>query len=334
MRPILEAVELRRTFKVRGMGRRGVIRAVDGVSLSVHHGRTLALVGESACGKSTTARLLLRLEEPTSGRILADGIDVTTARGAGLDQFRAAVQVVFQDPISSLNPRKTVARTIAGSLSLRTDLNRSEWRGEITSLLARVGLQAGDADRFPHEFSGGQCQRIAIARALAANPRVIVCDEPASALDVSVQAQILDLLRELQDDLGLSLLFISHDLAVVRQVADEVAVMYLGRIVERGSGESLFSAPMHPYTQGLLSSVPIPDPTRRVTRAVTMTGELPDPTDLPKGCRYRTRCRMAREQCAVEDPPLRDLGSGRSVACHFAEEAAASFGSGRGERAD
>jgi|YNPBryunderm2012_1023409.scaffolds.fasta_scaffold04576_3 oligopeptide/dipeptide ABC transporter ATP-binding protein len=299
----------------------GSVRAVDGVSFDLAEGETLSLVGESGCGKSTTARLVLRLLEPTAGTIRFAGEDITRLRGAALAPVRRAMQPVFQDPYASLNPRMTVGRIIAEPMEVHGLGDAAERRARVEELLRLVGLAPYHAERFPHEFSGGQRQRIGIARALAVNPRLVVCDEPVSALDVSIQAQVVNLLKDLQQRLGLSYLFIAHDLAVVRHVSDRIAVMYLGEIVETAAKTALYAKPRHPYTRALLGAIPVPDPRRR-RREAALGGDVPSPINPPPGCRFATRCAHAMPRCREERPTLRPIGEGHLVACHRADELA------------
>ena len=320
--PLLEVRDLARGFTVaQGLfGRSSArVRAVDGVSFNLDAGSTFAIVGESGCGKSTVARLLLRLIEPDGGSIRLEGHDLRALDPAALRRSRARIQMVFQDPYGSLNPRIQVGDMLAEPLLLHTDLASGARRERVGELLSLVGLPAEAAARYPHEFSGGQRQRLAIARALAASPRLIVCDEPVSALDVSIQAQILNLLADLQERFNLAYVFISHDLAVVRQVADRLAVMYLGRFAETGPAERIFAAPRHPYTRALLSAVPVPDPDRAVSEPA-LGGDVPSPLNPPSGCSFHTRCPHARERCAAERPALEEAGDGVQVACWFWRE--------------
>ena len=295
-----------------------LVQAVDDVSLKVLRGTTLAIVGESGCGKSTLARLLARLIEPTSGTVLLDGADVTGASSKELLKLRRDIQVVFQDPYACLNPRHSIGQSIGTPIRIQKTLSRADEKNRVQELMELVGLNIEHYNRFPHEFSGGQRQRAGIARALALQPKVIIADEPVSALDVSIQAQILNLLEKLQADLGLSYVFIAHDLSVVRHIADEVAVMYLGKIVEIGSPDAVYGAPAHPYTQALMSAVPVPNPQAGAKRTrIILTGDVPSPVNPPSGCRFRTRCPKVQDICSVDEPLLIDRGQGHPVACHF-----------------
>ena len=294
----------------------GQVRAVDDISFNVARGETLGLVGESGCGKSTTGRLLIRLLDPTSGRITLNGADLAHIPAEDLRIRRRDVQIIFQDPFSSLNPRKTVEGIVAEPLVVHRIGTKAERSARVQELLKLVGLSPDHARRDPHEFSGGQRQRIGIARALALNPKFIVCDEPVSALDVSIQAQVINLMRDLQRDLGLTYLFISHNLAVVRHIADRVAVMYLGKIVEMTDKHALYDNPLHPYTKALLSAIPIARPGEPRQRTV-LTGDVPSPMAPPKGCRFNTRCPVAVARCREIEPPLADVGQGHQVACHL-----------------
>ncbi|MGG5808396.1 ABC transporter ATP-binding protein [Falsiroseomonas sp. CW058] len=311
--PLLELRDVVRSFPVRdALGRaRGAVRAVDGVSLSVPEGSVLAIVGESGCGKSTLGRLALRLIEPDSGTIRFMGQDLRALSPGALRLRRRDMQIIFQDPFASLDPRMTVEQAVAEPLRLHGIVPRHEERDEVARLLARVGLRPEQARRWPHEFSGGQRQRIAIARALASRPKLVIGDEPVSALDVSVQAQVVNLLSDLIGDLGLTFVLISHDLGVVRHIADRVAVMYLGRIVEEGATEEVFRAPRHPYTRALLAAVP----GQGGGRPALLEGDIPSPIDPPSGCRFRTRCPFAEAVCAEQAPPME--GDAHRAACHF-----------------
>lgn len=297
--------------------RKGLVQAVSGVTFELRRGETLALVGESGCGKSTTARAVMQLPRPTSGQIVLDGDDLVAAGKRDLRRLRRRFQMIFQNPIASLNPRKRISEIIEKPLKIAGLLDAEKRRQAVEELLETVGLDPAVAmDKRPHEFSGGQCQRISIARALILEPDLLICDEPVSALDVSIQAQILNLLEDMKQRYDLTMLFISHDLAVVRNVADRVAVMYLGRFCEVGSSEKLFDGPAHPYTRALLSAIPVPDPTVTPKPIEMILGDLPSPISPPSGCRFRTRCPVASERCAAEVPEMRDLPDGRAVACH------------------
>ncbi len=304
----------------------GDVRAVDGVSFALRRGETLGLVGESGCGKSTTGRAILRITEPSAGRIWLDGVDLAGLGPGELNRTRRRMQMIFQDPYASLNPRMTVAGIIGEPLEIHRIGDRRSRHGVVRQLLSTVGLNPDYGDRYPHEFSGGQRQRIGVARALALNPDLIIADEPISALDVSIQAQIINLLTALQDEFGLTYLFIAHDLSVVRHISDRIAVMYLGRIVELAPSRELNTEPYHPYTIALLSAIPVPDPAVEARRRrIILKGDVPSPVNPPSGCRFHTRCWLRTalgnpERCVTDDPILRQLTPGHEVACHFAEE--------------
>lgn len=294
------------------------VHALDKVNLSIYREEIVGVVGESGCGKSTLARVICRLIEPTEGSIEFDGVRLEQLGKKQMRDMRRHMQLVFQDPFSSLNPRKKVRQIIAEPLDIYGVGTRNERNKRVEELLEVVGLSAGHAERYPHEFSGGQRQRIGIARALALKPKLLICDEPVSALDVSVQAQILNLLQDLQQQFGLSYMFIAHGLDVIRHISDRIAVMYLGKLVEMGTSDAIFNRPKHPYTQALISAIPVPDPVRRQV-AVALAGEIPSPIDPPSGCRFHTRCPFAADTCRTVEPELRVGGDGHSVACHLAE---------------
>jgi oligopeptide transport system ATP-binding protein len=322
---LLEAVNVVKHFPVKDkiFGSSGAIHAVDDVSVSLREGEVLGLVGESGCGKSTLSNLFMLLEEPTSGQILFRGQDISTFSKAEALAYRRQVQMVFQDTLGSLNPRMTITDILTEPFTLHRDfLPKERWNERVRELLHTVGLDPDHANRYPHEFSGGQRQRICIARALALSPKILVCDEPVSALDVSVQAQVVNLLKDLRDELGLSYIFVAHDLSVVRQIADVVAVMYLGQIVEIGNESDVLLRPSHPYTQALVSALPTSDREgRMIGERIVLSGELPSPKNPPSGCRFRTRCWMAQPKCESEEPALIDRGTGRLAACHFVDAA-------------
>jgi oligopeptide transport system ATP-binding protein len=316
--PVTEGMIIRRHI--------GDVQAVDGITFEMRRGETLGLVGESGCGKSTTGRAIIRLNKPTGGRIVFDGTDIAPLEGSDLRRLRRRMQMIFQDPYSSLNPRMNVGSILTEPLEIHKVGTKAERRERADELLSIVGLDPSYASRYPHEFSGGQRQRVGVARALALQPDLIVADEPVSALDVSIQAQIVNLLERLQGEFGLTYLFVAHDLSVVAHISDRIAVMYLGRIVELTTSSELSRAPLHPYTVALLSAIPVPDPvveSRR--RRIILTGDVPSPVNPPSGCRFHTRCWLREklgnpDECTTVDPPLRELGPGHEVACHFAEQ--------------
>ena len=314
--PLLRVEGLTKHFSTK----KGLLHAVDNVSFTIDKGRTLGMVGESGCGKSTTGRAILRLIEPTAGNVLFDNIDVRSLDAAKLRRMRTRMQIVFQDPFSSLNPRMTVSQAIEEPIKLHGIITDPQEREErVLELMETVGLAPRLFNTYPHELDGGRRQRIGIARALAVNPDFVVCDEPVSALDVSIQAQILNLMEDLQDELGLTYLFITHDLSVVHHFSDDIAVMYLGKLFEKAPSDELFDHPMHPYTQALLSAIPVPSLHNRKKRII-MQGEITSPINLPKACRFAQRCPYATERCTCEEPELRDYGNGHSVACFLCEK--------------
>jgi peptide/nickel transport system ATP-binding protein/oligopeptide transport system ATP-binding protein len=296
----------------------GAVQAVDGVSLDVKRGETLGIVGETGCGKSTTARLIMRLLDPTSGEVRFDGRDITHLKGSQLKAVRREMQMIFQDPYSSLNPRKTVGSIIGDPFAVHgLEGDKAQRKRTVQHLMETVGLNPEHYNRYPHEFSGGQRQRIGVARALALKPKLLIADEPVSALDVSIQAQVLNLLRDMQRQFGLTLVFIAHDLSVVRHMCDRVAVMYLGKIVEIGPGDALYDFARHPYTGALLSAVPVADPSASPGERRLLTGDVPSPANPPSACRFHTRCPKAKDRCSIEEPPLEEKGTGTRAACHY-----------------
>ncbi|MBU8912791.1 MAG: ATP-binding cassette domain-containing protein [Spirochaetales bacterium] len=318
--PLLEVKGLRKYFELRtGLlnSRKSYLKAVDGISFEIRKGETFGLVGESGCGKSTTGRTIIRLYEATGGEVMFDGVDLTTLPEKELRPYRKRIQMIFQDPYASLNPRMTVTDIIGEGIQIHNPSTAQARQEVIYDLLARVGLKREHANRYPHEFSGGQRQRIGIARALAVGPELVVCDEPISALDVSVQAQVVNMLEDLQDDMGLTYLFIAHDLSMVKHISDRIGVMYLGVLMEVCGSEELYSNPTHPYTKALLSAIPIPDPElTRKNKRVVLKGDVPSPIDPPVGCRFASRCPVATSICREETPELREMGSDHFAACH------------------
>jgi oligopeptide transport system ATP-binding protein len=318
---LLQAVNIVKHFPIKGgvfMKEIAAVKAVDGVSLTIQEGETVGLVGESGCGKTTFGRAILRLEEPTSGEIYFEGQSILNYDKKKMQALRKKMQIIFQDPFSSLNPRKTVAHIIGEPLLVHGMHSRSKRDQRVLELLTVVGLRKEHMRRYPHQFSGGQRQRIGVARALALNPRLIVCDEAVSALDVSIQAQVINLLKDLQDDFGLTYLFISHDLSVVEHVSDRVAVMYLGKIVEFAPSKALYKKPIHPYTQALLSAVPLPDPALKRNTRIILKGDVPSPIDPPPGCSFHPRCLYAKETCSRSEPELKETDNDHLAACFFA----------------
>jgi len=320
MNKLLEIQNLKQYFRVSGkLLKPKYIKAVDDVSLSIEKGETLGLVGESGCGKTTLGRTILRLYEPTGGKIIYDGVDITNVN---MLPYRRRMQIVFQDPYASLNPRMTVGDIVGEAIDIhKLAQNKKERQERIISMLQRVGLNSEHANRYPHEFSGGQRQRIGIARALAVNPEFVVCDEPVSALDVSIQAQIVNMFEDLQAEMGLTYLFIAHDLSVVKHISKRIGVMYLGKLVELAESYELIFHSVHPYTKSLISAIPIADPRQsRASKRIILQGDVPSPLNPPSGCRFRTRCKYATELCAQQEPELREISSGHFVACHHIDK--------------
>ena len=321
-KPLLEVEGLKKYFPIRKglLGRKaGFVKAVDDISFQVHAGETLGIVGESGCGKSTTGRMLMRLLEPSDGRVVFDGVEITALSEAAMRKLRREIQMVFQDPYASLNPRHTVEKILMEPLIVHNIGNPKERKQKVYDLLETVGLSKYHAKRYPHQFSGGQRQRIRIAKALMTNPKLIIADEPVSALDVSIQAQVLNLMQDLQKELKLTYIFIAHDLGVVRHISDRVGVMYLGKLVELAPSESLYAEPLHPYTKALLSAVPVPDPDFR-REQIILEGDIPSPSNPPSGCTFHTRCPFKMDICSKVVPALQEVNSGQFVACHLYNE--------------
>lgn len=317
--PIVSVKNAVKTFQANGMGGKKVVHAINDVSFDIYPGETFSLVGESGCGKSTTGRLINHIITPDSGTVMLDGKDITHISDKEMRPLRKNVQMIFQDPYGSLNPRIKIQDQIGEPLLLHTTMSAGERLRKVQQLLGQVGLSASHGERYPHEFSGGQLQRVGIARAISVEPKIIIADEPVSALDVSIQAQVLNLMKKLQDEMKLTYLFISHDLSVVEMISDRIAVMYLGTIVEIADKRDLYSKPVHPYTRALLSAVPIPDPTVKKTRTI-LQGDIPSPVNLPTGCLFHTRCPHCTEQCCKEIPAMTDFGNGHVVRCHYAKK--------------
>ncbi len=322
--PLVSVRNLKKHFPITGgflQNQIGAVKAVDGVSFDIYPGETLGLVGETGCGKTTVGRTMMRLYEPTAGEIELGGVNLTELGEKDLRKIRSKMQMIFQDPYASLNPRMTVGSIVAAPLDVHTKMSKKEKHDRIQDLLDIVGLNPDFVNRYPHEFSGGQRQRIGIARALALEPELIVCDEPISSLDVSIQAQVVNLLEKLQKELGLTYLFIAHDLSMVRHISDRMAVMYLGKIMELAGRDEIYLNSMHPYTQALMSAVPIPDPDLAAKhKRIILDGDIPNPKNPPKGCNFNTRCPIAKEKCFIEEPVYREIEKNHWVACHFAEE--------------
>lgn len=317
---LVEAKELQKYFPVKNFFGKSKqeVRAVDRISFSIRKGETFGLVGESGCGKSTLGRTLIRMYEPTGGKIYYDGVDITTLKGKQLHTYRRKMQIIFQDPYSALDPHHNVREIICEPLALEGKLSSDEMEERVVSLLKTVGMKPEDMEKYAYEFSGGQRQRIGIARALAVRPEFVLCDEPISALDVSIQAQVINMLEDLQQEFGLTYLFVAHDLSMVRHISDRIGVMYLGNIVEISESDELYDNPQHPYTKALLSAIPIADPnTARKTKREIITGDLPSPLAIPTGCRFHTRCPYAKPECAITEPHLKEVGNGHLVACHL-----------------
>lgn len=315
---LIEVKNLKKYFNV---GNKSILKAVDDINFFIREGETLGLVGESGCGKSTAGRTIIKLYEPTEGQIIFDGKDISKLKGKAIKEYTKQAQMIFQDPYASLNPRMTVGDIVGEGIDIHRLYSGNDRTNKIYEMLATVGLNREHASRFPHEFSGGQRQRIGIARALAIEPKFIVCDEPISALDVSIQAQVINLLMKLQRDKKLTYLFIAHDLSMVKHISDRVVVMYLGSMVELAKSSELYLNPMHPYTQALMSAIPIADPEIEKKRErIILQGDVPSPINPPSGCKFRTRCRYAKDKCAEETPLLKEIGSDHYVACHFAGE--------------